>query len=243
MVRMVRVTAMNTERAADSVRQIASGPAPDPRFWLLISPTLPVGGYSYSHGLESAVLTGWVHDFESARDWIGSLALRVLPRLELPLIDRLLDAFEAADAQRVTYWNEFAHATRESNELLLEEREKGGALVRLFPALGITSDLVVEEAGFATAYAQVCSHWQVPKVTALQGYAWIWFEMLVAAAIKLVPLGHSDGQRLLLEFNNTLDELVSQALECADDDIGAGAPGLGSLSSGHETQSARLFRS
>ena len=215
----------------------------DPRFWILINPALPVGGYSFSHGVESAVREGWISDYQSSRDWIGSLAKRVLPGLELPLLLRMLHGLEKNCATSVHYWNDIALATRETSELLLEEQEKGRALERLYPALGIAPKLAIEDAGFTAAFAQICSTWQVSDQTAMQGYAWIWYEMLVAAAVKLVPLGHSDGQRLLLEFNATLTELVDAAMACGDDDIGAGTQGLAMLSSGHESHYARLFRS
>lgn len=215
----------------------------DPRLWLLISPALPVGGYSYSHGLESAVLTGRVSDFESAREFIGSLAERVLPRLDLPLLHRLLEALHAGNTEQLNYWNDIVHATRESSELLLEDKDKGRALQRLFPAIGLPTETYVDEPSFPAAFAQVCYHWNIPSATAMCGYAWSWFEMLVAAVVKLVPLGHSDGQRMLLEFNENLNRLAACALEYSDEEIGAGAPGLAMLSSGHETQYARQFRS
>jgi len=215
----------------------------DNRFWMLISPALPVGGFSYSHGLETAVARGQVYDLQSTRTWITTLGARVLTKLELPLAMRLMKAINSQDAQSANDWNDMAHATRESAELQLEDTEKGGALVRLFPALGVTPTVVIQNPGFSAAYALVCCHWQIPMTQALQGFAWVWFEMQVAAAIKLVPLGHTDGQRLLLEFNQQLAELTEQAMLCPDEEMGAGAFGLAMLSSAHETQPGRLFRS
>lgn len=232
---------MNTKQP--SPEETITSAAANTRFWMLLSPALPVGGYSYSHGLESAVSQGKISDAQSTDDWITKLGDRVLPTLELPLIARLLNAINKQDEQTANDWNDTAHATRESAELLLEETEKGRALVRLFPALNVVPKVSIQNPGFSAAYALVCSQWQIPERQALQGFAWIWFEMLVAAAIKLVPLGHSDGQRLLLGFNAKLPDLTERALLCTDNEIGASAFGLAMLSSGHETQPARLFRS
>lgn len=228
---------MSTELGFELGRSI------DTRFWMLISPVLPVGGYSYSHGLESAVAKGWIGDATSCEEWIRTLASRVLVELELPLLIRLLEACDNNDQTAARHWNDLAHATRETTELLLEEKAKGEALTRLFPALEISPSVRIDSAGFTAAFAQACSFWQIPSSTALQGYAWAWFEMLVAAAIKLVPLGHSDGQRLLLRFNGQLEEFSNRATEIDDDAIGATSPGLAILSSEHETQHGRVFRS
>lgn len=215
----------------------------DSRFWMLINPALPIGGYSFSHGMESAIEAGLVDSSDSATRWIKSLGRRALPSLELPLLARLLDGFESADVERINYWNDLAHASRETSELLLEECEKGRALRKLYPALGIEPELELEALGFSGAFAEVCHSWKISKSLALRGFGWIWYEMLVTAAVKLVPLGHSDGQRLLLELHGTLDELVEQALQCSDLEIGASAPGLAGLSAAHENQAARVFRS
>lgn len=234
---------MAIDRMALSSTGMTKNMSVDTRFWMLISPALPVGGYSFSHGIESAIATGAVTDFESTKHWVSTLAERVLPSLELPIVARLIESLRAGDVDQVNYWNDIALATRESRELLLEEREKGRALVQLFPALGIEPAIQTKNPSFSAAFAQVCHQWEISIDTALCGYAWIWYEMLVTAAVKLVPLGHSDGQRLLLALNGTLDGLLAAALECRDEDIGASAPSLAMLSSAHETQHARLFRS
>lgn len=215
----------------------------DPRFWLLLSSTLPIGGYSFSHGLESAVMRGHIVDFDSARLWIGSLAARVLPALELPLLLRLLRACREGCSDTANYWNDYSNASRETTELLLEETAKGSALVKLFPSLGIRPQVDIEQPGFSAAYATICVDWQLSERDALTGFAWIWFEMLVAAAIKLIPLGHSQGQQLLLAFNAQLHLFAEPAMHCTDADIGASTPGLAMLSSAHETQPSRQFRS
>lgn len=218
-------------------------PTVDPRLLLLTSPALPVGGYSFSHGLESAVTAGLISDFAAAQAWIDSLAQHVLPTLELPLLLRLMRAVQAQDAIESQRWNDLLLAMKESAELLHEEESKGAALARLYPIFDVEPQVAFETPSFAAAFASICVSWRIAPANALTAYAWAFYEMLVAAAVKLVPLGHSDGQRLLFAFAGDVSDLVRSALQCADADLGAGTPGLAILSSTHECQQARVFRS
>lgn len=219
-------------------------PAPiDPRFWMLLSPALPIGGYSFSHGLESTVAAGLIDDASTAHQWIRSLSFRVLPTLELPLLSRLLDCINRGDRDSFVDWNDYVLASRESAELLTEETAKGQALNRLLSVLEVDPLVELDTPSFSASFAQVCSAWRIDTEQALTGYSWVWFETLVTAAVKLVPLGHSDGQRMLLEFTRDLPELIRQAHSCTDDDLGAGTHGLAMLSAEHEHQHGRVFRS
>lgn len=219
--------------------------APDPRLWLLVSPTLPIGGYSYSQGLEYAIGAGWVRDAEQAGDWIGGLASTVLIRQELPLLARIHRCAQGGDTAGVAYWNAYQLASRETAELRREDTQMGAALRRLLRTLqgpAACSELPGELA-FVSSFALACVAWQIGVADACAAFAWVWCENQVAAAVKLVPLGQTQGQRLLLGFAERLPALTAQALGCADDDLGMTAPGLAIASSAHETQYSRLFRS
>src|SRR5690606_30709854 len=96
---------------------------------------------------------------------------------------------------------------------------------------------------FAGAYAFGAAHGGVSAVLAAAGYAWAWCESHVAAAIKLVPLGHTAGQRILLGLGPAIEAAVARACALGDDDIGYGMPGFAIASARHETQHTRLFRS
>ena len=77
----------------------------------------------------------------------------------------------------------------------------------------------------------------------LRGQAWSWLENMVTVAVKLVPLGQSDGQQVLYQLSASLDQVVADAQACADEHIGAFTPAAAIASSLHETQYCRLFRS
>jgi len=212
---------------------------------MLVSPTLPVGGYSFSHGLEAAVQQGWVPQEAAARDWILGIAHRVLPKLDMPILIRFMHSFAQADAAGLAYWNHYLLASRETAELLNEEQQMGQALARLLPTFDLAevAQQLPSRPSFAAAFAAACHAWAIPTQAAAMAYAWVWFENQVAAAVKLVPLGHSQGQRLLLECSKHLEPMAAQALGCADEDLTAGTVGLAVASTRHERQPARLFRS
>ena len=96
---------------------------------------------------------------------------------------------------------------------------------------------------FAAALAFAGSLWSLDADLLSDVCAWIWCENQVAAAIKLVPLGHSDGQRLLLSLADELPALTAQARGLRDQDLGVTATGMALCSAAHETLPARLFRS
>lgn len=214
--------------------------------WRLISPALPVGAYAYSQGLEYAVDTGWVVDEESAARWIIGLASHSLAALDVPVLKRLYMAWKDNDQQCIQYWCRFLLASRESSELVAEDRQMGLALATLL------SDLDVADAGswknskdvnFACMFALAAFHWDIPVEEAAQGYLWAWCENQVAAAIKLVPLGQTAGQRILSRIVEVIPDTVTHGMSLEDNDIGLLAPGLGIASARHETQYSRLFRS
>ena len=210
----------------------------------LVSPALPVGAYAYSQGQEYAVDQGWVASLDEAEDWIAGVLRYSVGRLDLPVLWRLLAAAEQGDVESLLEWDDYLSASRESAELLLEDRQMGEALWRLLGELNIAGEWPEEQApSFATGFALAAKAWGIDPDRAMQGFGWSWLENQVAAAIKLVPLGQTDGQRLQIRLMPVLEEVVTLAMALSDDEIGAGLPGLAVASARHETQYSRLFRS
>ncbi len=216
------------------------------RLWQLISPSLPVGAYAYSGGLEAAIEAGWVSEKEQAAAWIGSLLQHGLGQLDVPVFKRLYDSRHAQDSQQFHYWNHYLLASRESAELQQEDKHLGRALFRLLNDLDV--DLLPfchadQDYSYVAMFACACSAWQISLQDALHGILWSWCENQVAAAIKLVPLGQTAGQQLLSGLQKQIPDCVHAGLSLADDDIGFTLPGLGIASAQHEAQYSRLFRS
>ena len=206
----------------------------DPRLLQLASPTLPVGAYSYSGGLEAAVEAGIVKDASSAQKWIGDVLEFSLARMGAPILLRMMKGAE--------HWNELFLASRETAELRAETAQMGFSLNRLLPELGL-GRLEMEEVSFPAACAPAGASWGIAPGDALTTYLWAWIENQVMAAVKAIPLGQTDGQKMLLSLGARIEETVGQASAMPDDELGAFVPGLAVLSSQHETQYSRLFRS
>jgi urease accessory protein len=208
----------------------------------LASPALPVGAYSYSGGLEAACEAGDVHDAASAEQWIGDVLEFSVARMEGPMLFSFLLEFSKKNLSKVRNANQMFLASRETAELRAETVQMGYSLNRLFKDLGL-GEVPVEEPSFPAAFAYAAAQWKIEPDAALQAYLWAWIENQVMAALKAVPLGQTDGQRILMRLGERIPVLSHKVLAMKDEDIGNFAPGLALLSSRHETQYSRLFRS
>jgi len=214
------------------------------RLLQLASPTLPVGAFSYSQGLEAAVEAGIVHDRASAEQWIGEVLELSLARIEAPILARLIAAWRAGAHAAVDRWNDDFLASRETRELRAETAQMGYSLRALLAQLEDATPLeAIDEPSFPAAFAYAVAHWRIDAHDALVAYLWAWLENQVMAALKAVPLGQTDGQRILLALGSRLEAIAREAETLDDDALGAYAPGLAMLSSLHENQYSRLFRS
>lgn len=212
----------------------------------LASPMLPVGAYSYSQGLEWAVEEGAVRDEHTALRWIGDALAFNIGSLEAPVWRRLYQAWSAGDAESAGRWNERFLAVRETAELRAETVQMGEALKLVLKATGEIDTAAldrIEHAAFPTAFSFAAHGLGVPLREGLTGYLWAWGENQVSAAMKLVPLGQSSGQRMLAKLIGLLPGIVARALEADDGALSNFSPGLAIASSRHETQYTRLFRS
>jgi len=218
----------------------------DLRLRQLTSAALPVGAFAYSQGLESAVELGWVRDPAQAQQWIGGLLEHTLARLEVPLLARLTAAFVNADVACAEHWSGLLLALRDTAELRAQERALGTAWAALLVDLGVPGAAPWADRPQRTAlalYALAVAHYGIALKDAAQALLWAWLEAQASAALRAVPLGHAAAQRLLYALAPRIPAAVAHGLALADEDIGAGSPGLSIASCRHETQYSRLFRS
>ena len=212
----------------------------------LVSPALPVGAYAYSQAFEYAVDAGWITNEQQAADWIAGLLAHAQARLDAPILLRLHAAWQAEDHEQVMHWNHYLYASRESAELQAEDYTLARALIRLLIDLDVKHAPLLKEQtrlSYACPFALAAVQWQISANDTVAGYLWSWAENQVAAAIKLVPLGQTAGQRILMQLGQTIPALVESALQIADDDIGQVAHAQAMASAWHERQYSRLFRS
>ena len=209
----------------------------------LVSPALPVGAFAYSRGLEGAVAAGIVSDEAGAGDWIVGMLEHVLCPLDGALLIRLHAAWQQGDLERVRALSQQLRAFRESQELLLEDEQMGNALARMLRGVGIAGGDGIERAGYTCMFALASVRWGIAPRDALTGLFWAFCEGQVGAALRLLPIGQSAGQRILERALPVIERCVPRALALDDDEIGSYAPGLARYSALHETQYSRLFRS
>lgn len=215
------------------------------RLWQLISPALPIGGYAYSQGLEYVVEAGWIKTEQEMQDWLAGMISSLHVQLDLPVLIRMHHSWLVNDLNTVHHWNNFLLASRETSELVLEDCQLGRALVVLLKSLDcrLAPTLAQDEVTLASALSAAGAEWGIPVAELAQAYLWIWTENQVAAAIKLIPLGQTAGQKILYASAGILAEAVISAMQVADEDIGQAAMALAIASSRHETQYTRIFRS
>lgn len=221
------------------------------RLLQLASPTLPVGAYTYSQGLEWAVESGRVGDEASAARWIGDLLEWNLASFEAPLMAASMQAWRDRDGARLRRLNEDFLASRESAELREETIQMGYSMARLLADLdplirhreGAAPLELIESPSYPLAWAWAASAAGIGPGEALSAYLWAWLENQVMAAVKCVPLGQTAGQRVLASLAARIPALAAEALEMPESAWGNFAPGLAIASARHETQYSRLFRS
>lgn len=220
--------------------------------WQLLriaSPQLPIGGYSYSQGLEMAVEQAVVHDEDSAQRWIADQLLLNLTRFEAPLLLAHCQAAASEDWLHLRDLAEQHRASRETRELRLESRQMGYSLQQLLsglpeldpPALQLFNDL--HEPGLAVGWALAARAWQIAPQDALAAWLWGWLENQLAVLMKTLPLGQQAAQRLTSQLLPLLDQAQRQASELQPEHWGSAAFGLALTSMAHECQYSRLFRS
>lgn len=216
------------------------------RLMQLISPSLPVGAFTYSQGLEWAVETQWVTDKDTLKTWIQGVLDNSLYYTDIPLLKRFYAVCDEQDLNRLHYWSNLLIANRETLELRQEEHNRGRALIMLLKELSFPipddwrSPLQTCQ---LSGYAYAAVHWQINLQDAALGYLWGWLENIVLSGVKLIPLGQTAGQQLLAELSETIPVIAEEGLALTDEQIGASCSAMAIASSLHETQYTRLFRS
>lgn len=214
----------------------------------LASPALPIGGFSYSEVLEAAVESGRVSNEAEAATWLVDQLHLSLARSDLSVVAQAIPAWRASDTARIAELNAWVLQTRESSELRAQTEQMGRSLLEwLRNHTTATPEqiatLAALDASYPLAFALAASATKAPVRDCLLAYAFGWAENMAQAAIKSVPLGQSSGQRILSAITAAIPEAVQHALDQGDASRQAFSPMLAILSSQHEVQYSRLFRS
>lgn len=209
----------------------------------LASPALPVGGFSYSEGLEAAIEAGLVTDGPTAAGWLADQLHLSLARADLAVLARAVAAWRAGDAGRVDALDAWVRQTRESAELRLQTEQMGRSLLEWLKSVHPDTAARAATATYPVAFALAASATTASPREILLAFAFGWAENMMQAAIKAVPLGQAAGQRILLRLAGEIPAAVDHALALGDEGRQAFSPMLAILSAQHEIQYSRLFRS
>ena len=214
----------------------------------LASPALPVGGFAYSEGLEAAVERAGVATESIASDWLSDQLQLSLARSDLPVIAQAVAAWRSDHLLRIGQLNDWVLQTRETSELRAQTEQMGRSLVEWLRNHDGTSAAKVAACAqlpptYPVAFALAASQTGAGVRDCLLAYAFGWAENMVQAALKSVPLGQSSGQRILARLSRTIPVAVESAMALGDDERQSFSPMLAILSSQHEIQYSRLFRS
>ncbi len=223
-------------------------PFPELPLLLWLSPAFPIGAFAYSHGLEWAVEAGDVTDAASLRDWLDDLLRFGAPRNDAILFALAHRAAAADHAQQVAELNELAVALAGSAERRLETVAQGGSfLAAMRSAWPIASfDLIPAESeavAYPIAVALAAAGHGLALEASLQAFVLSLVANLVSAAVRLGPIGQSDGQRVLARLLPHVRRLAAEAVGSGRDDLGGCALRSDIAAMRHETQYSRLFRS
>jgi urease accessory protein len=264
------ITVMSTTRAASPMATATDG-ALLQLIWLA-SPALPIGGFSYSEGMESAVDAGLVIGEDSAALWLVDQLHLSLARAELAVAAQAFHAWRARDLARVRALDAWVLHTRETSEQRQQTEQMGRSLVEWLrgvkpaaletmqemyetqemPEVQIGPDSVRSAPALAreafhlthpVAFALAASATGATVRDSLLALAFGWAENMMQAALKSVPLGQTAGQRVLGRLAAEIPAAVDAALHLGDGERQAFSPMLAILSARHETQYSRLFRS
>jgi urease accessory protein len=235
----------------------------------LASPALPIGGYSYSTGLEWGIESGAVRDAAGAREWIADALALPMASFEGPLMRAALraargactapaDADADADADRpldeaalavLADLNASAIAARETEELRLESEQMGYSLGRWLeavcprPADDAAIAARLAPLSLPVAWALAAARLALDERDALLGLFWTFAENQAMVLMKALPMGQIAAQRMLRELAPDIEAAIGRALALPEDGWSSAAPLLAVASARHETQYSRLFRS
>ncbi|TAM37936.1 MAG: urease accessory protein UreF [Burkholderiaceae bacterium] len=214
----------------------------------LASPALPIGGFSYSEGFEAVVGYGFVATEIEASDWLTQQLHVTLARGDLAVVARAIPAWRRDDLASAGELNAWILQTRETSELRLQTAQMGESLLQWLRNQNTATPSRLAacaqmRATYPVTFALAASATQAGVRDCLLAFAFGWAENMVQATVKSVPLGQNAGQRILARLADEIPSAVAHALRLADGERQAFAPMLAILSSRHETQYSRLFRS
>jgi urease accessory protein len=213
----------------------------------LTSPALPVGAFSYSEGLEVLVQRQHLTGPEPLAAWLGAELRAGLVAVETAALAPLSQALAAGAAEAVQELDGWLLAQREAAELRAQQRQMGQALLQLLADLGwpLPQPLAAAATGLAwpAAFALAGRALEVAANELVEAYLYGWVANQLSAALRLVPLGPTEAQRLQLGLAPLIAERALELAAADPDQLWSGGVGAGLAQLRHAELYSRLFRS
>ncbi len=219
------------------------------RLMAWLSPAYPIGAFSYSSGIEWAVEAGDITDAASFQDWLGVMIADGSGFCDAVFFAHAHRAVSRSDAGALRLVAELAAAFAPSKERHLETTAQGRAFLdathAAWPTPALDCLLAISDGGVAlpVAVGVASAGHGIALAPALQAYLHAFAANLVSAGVRLVPLGQTDGQRVLAALEPRVATTAERARATALDDVGGAAFRADLAAMHHETQHTRLFRS
>ncbi len=222
----------------------------DPALYRLmtwLSPAYPVGAYAFSHGVENAVERGFVHDRDSTLEWIRDLVRHGNGRADLVFLKEAWDSGDNTGA--LAKLARHAVAFQATSELRTESLAQGRAFAEVSrsawhtPALDVRLEAVADAPAYPVVVGAVAAAHGIARDSTMMAYAHAYTANLVSAAVRLVPLGQTDGQRVTAALEADVKDAVAQANTLTCHTVSSATIYSDICSMNHETQYTRLFRS
>ncbi len=216
----------------------------------LVSPSLPVGAFSYSEGLEWLVQFGRISNESTLFDWLESELLRGQLRIEaaaqMPMREALIKwrIDETSDSlKNVLSWNSWLLALRDAREVREQHRQMGKSLLQLLSELGQPLPDGRDDLAWPMAWAWAGLAWNLSELEVIQGYLYAWVANQLSAAVRLIPLGPSKAQGLQLRLLPLISLQSEQLLNEDPHQLWSGDVGATMAQLSHDELYSRLFRS
>ena len=215
--------------------------------WL--SPSFPVGAFAYSHGLEWAVDSGLIKDAATLRHWLDDLIAHGPVRNDCILLAQAWHAVNSQDSIALNGVNDLALALSPTRERRLETSQQGGSFLSAVdqswpaPRVAFARDTLTGPIAYPIAVGAAANAHDIDVESTASAFAFAFVGALVSAAVRLGPIGQTDGQKTLAHCTASVSAVAQFACSATLDDLG-GAAFLSDIASmRHETQYSRLFRS
>ena len=240
----IMATAMTNERSEGRVDIPALF-----RLMAWLSPAYPVGAFSYSSGIEWAVEAGDIKDAATLRQWLAGMIGAGGGFCDAVIFVHAHRAVAANDDAALRAAAELAAALVTSKERLLETTAQGRAFLEATraswpcPALAQLDTVWRGAVALPVAVAVTCAGHDIAREPALHAFLHAVAANWISAGVRLVPLGQTDGQRVLAALEGDIGACAVRALATPLNEIGSCAVRADIAGMRHETQYTRLFRS